>query len=162
MPKLIYPFVFMEICFSGQRSKPHTHYFHRAAQCLWNDESHLLHYILVSVTQLCFPVVWEQGQEQNPLPCSHLSSPARTGRNISITVWPDSPSFVCNERVNICDPNMETHFKLAENCFLILALEDFLWNHLPCTLGTLPLYICRITIIWILLCNLIHFSILKN
>lgn len=24
MLKLVYPFVFMEICFSGQRSKPHT------------------------------------------------------------------------------------------------------------------------------------------
>lgn len=32
--KLIYPFVFMEICFSGQRSKSHTRYFSEGCQCL--------------------------------------------------------------------------------------------------------------------------------
>lgn len=35
MLKLIYPLVFMEICFSGQRSKPHTHYFSEDCQCLF-------------------------------------------------------------------------------------------------------------------------------
>lgn len=37
MLKLIYPFVFMEICFSGQRSKPHTHYFSEGCQCLFME-----------------------------------------------------------------------------------------------------------------------------
>lgn len=89
-PKLIYQCVFMKICFSGQRSKPHTNYFSEGCQCLsveWQIPFIAI-YPCLCMPQLCFPLVWEQDQEQNQLPCSHLSSPAWTGQILPGETFP--------------------------------------------------------------------------
>lgn len=100
MLKLIYPFVFMEICFSGQRSKPHTHYFPEGCQCLfmeWGIPFLVLHPCLYATALLPTGVRTGPAVGLTALLTPFLPSrtwPASTGRNISITIWPDF-SLVC-------------------------------------------------------------------